>query len=194
MAERPPPTPSSQLQAPGSGTTVRAVALSTLPSLVPILRLTEEQDDVLERVVAERVREGGLFAACDATGETVGAATVDFDMPDGEAELLHLAVAEAHQGKGAGVALVRHVVEEAKRRGKKALLVGTADCAIDNIRFYLRRGFRMDHIEQDFFPKRYGWKPGEEVYENGIPMLDAIYFRMSLEGGTASTAGDQVSR
>lgn len=164
-----------------------SVPRSDLPLLVPILRQSEESDKVLLQTIANLTGDDVLWVLrSKEDGTVVAAASMDWNAAkhgktDGsDCELVHLAVDEAHQRKGLGKIMVESLVAEACRRRKEKFYVGTADSATGNIRFYLRRGFRMDHIEKDFFPMRYGWKVGEEVLEDGIPMRDAIYFSMDL--------------
>ena len=51
------------------------------------------------------------------------------------------------------------------------MLVGTGNASIDNIVFYQRCGFRMDHIRQNYF-----WYHQEPDFENGIQVRDMIVF------------------
>lgn len=155
-------------------------ARETLPSLIPILLLAEESQTVLEEVLRDQISDDGIFALYDGN-DPAAVATVDWrgDAPD--AEIVHLAVAPTKQRRGLGSKLIRHVVNLCRSRGKKSLVVGTADVGVGNIKFYLRQGFRMDEVKRDYFVKRYGWNPdAPEVFEDGIPLRDAIFFRMEL--------------
>ncbi len=91
-------------------------------------------------------------------------------------ELVELAVAPERQGQGVGRAIVTWLLAEARRRGKRQMLVGTANSSIGNIAFYQKCGFRMDHVRKDYF-----WYYREPRYENGIRIRDMIVFRHDLE-------------
>lgn len=81
---------------------------------------------------------------------------------DPVAELLWLAVAPMHQGKGLGNMLVERIVAELRSAGAALLLVKTLDDAAGyppyqrTMRFYRRAGF-LHCLTLDPFP---GWEPG----------------------------------
>jgi hypothetical protein len=74
-----------------------------------------------------------------------------------------------------GKQFVLWLINEARRRGKSRLLVGTANSSIANIVFYQRCGLRMDHVRQDYF-----WYYREPRYENDIRIHDMLVFRYDL--------------
>ena len=76
----------------------------------------------------------------------------------------------------------------------RTLLVGTANCSLDNIAFYQKCGFRMDHVRRDYF-----WYHRTPVVEHGIPVRDMLVFRYDLvespvRVGQASTRGRRGGR
>ncbi|MER2059906.1 MAG: GNAT family N-acetyltransferase, partial [Niallia sp.] len=85
-------------------------------------------------------------------------------------ELINLAVAEDYQGKGLGKKLVFHALEKATQLGYKVMEVGTGNSSIGQLALYQKCGFRINHIDKDFFLKNYE----EEIYENGIRCVDMI--------------------
>jgi len=87
-----------------------------------------------------------------------------------------IAVAPDLRGRGYGKQIMRFFLEELRRRGGHALLVGTANAALDNIAFYQKCGFRMVEIRRDYFA--YIQPP---VAENGIILRDMIVLRYDLE-------------
>ena len=117
-----------------------------------------------------------------ATGELVGAASVRWN--DEPCELEELAVVAERQGRGLGKELVGWLVAEGRRRGKRAMVVGTRNASIGNIAFYQKCGFRMDHVRQNYF-----WYYREPVYESGIRVRDLLVFRYDL-----TADGDETSR
>ena len=108
-------------------------------------------------------------------GELVGAAVVRWD-DDSEIELL--AVDKMRRGQGIGRAIVAEVLEEARRRDVKRLLVGTGNFSLDNIAFYQKCGFRMSHIRRGCFDSI---DPPE--FWQGIKLRDMIMFSCNLEAG-----------
>lgn len=63
------------------------------------------------------------------------------------------------------------------------MLVATATADIDNLRFYQRLGFRMDHIQRDVFNAARGYSG---LVSNGIPVRDQVWFSITADGITLS--------
>ena len=91
-------------------------------------------------------------------------------------ELMNIAVAESHQGRGWGKQLVHAAIAEARRLGAEILEVGTGNSSLQQLALYQKCGFRIVGVEQDFFNEGYG----TEIYENGIRCLDMIRLSLSL--------------
>ncbi|MBX3064276.1 MAG: GNAT family N-acetyltransferase [Anaerolineae bacterium] len=104
----------------------------------------------------------------------IGAAVLRWDQH--EAEIVYIAVAADRRGQGVGKQMIVALMAEARSRGMRAVLVGTANSSIGNIAFYQKCGFRMDHIRRDYFS--YLTQP---VIEDGIPIRDMIVFRLALD-------------
>jgi GNAT superfamily N-acetyltransferase len=138
--------------------------------LVPMLLQAEESEGALRWSLSNMV--DAVYRA-DENGALVGAATVQWRKDPGE--IMELAVAPERHGQGIGRQIVAWLVEEARRRGNSAMLVGTANSSIDNIAFYQKCGFRMDHVRKDYF-----WYYREPIYENGIQIRDMLVFRYEL--------------
>jgi GNAT superfamily N-acetyltransferase len=139
-----------------------AVRTEDAERLIPILRDAEEDDD---RVRAALREPGHQAYAALAGGEPVAAAVVRWPQP---AEILYIAVDRSRRGAGIGRALVAAIQAELPTHGQ-TLLVGTANCSLDNIAFYQKCGFRMHSVKRDHFD--YVQPP---VQEYGIPMRDMI--------------------
>ena len=130
-------------------------------SYVEVLR------DVPARAAAARV----LVAVDDERAAVLG--TVTF-VPDGgplgeiarpdETEFRMLAVDPSAQGRGVGTALMRRVLEETRRRGKRGVACSTQPGMRAAHRIYERLGFSRD-------PAR-DWSP--------LPGVDLIVFAASL--------------
>jgi ribosomal protein S18 acetylase RimI-like enzyme len=93
-------------------------------------------------------------------------------------ELVNIAVAEEHQGKGIGKKLISDAIQNAKKHGYKIIEVGTGNSSINQLALYQKCGFKMVGIDKDFFIKHYQ----EKIYENGIQCRDMIRLSQDLEG------------
>ena len=126
--------------------TVRAAHDDEIEALIPILRQAEESEGALRWSLANL---SDAVYRMDLGNQLVGAATVQWRSDP--SEIMELAIAPERQGQGLGKQLVAWLVAEARRRGKRQMLVGTANSSIDNIAFYQKCGFRMDQIRKDYF-------------------------------------------
>ena len=109
-------------------------------------------------------------------GRLVGAATVRWE--GDPCEIVELGVAESEQGKGLGQRFVAWLLDEARRRGKRAMEVGTPNASLGNIAFYQKCGFRMHHVRHDYF-----WYERTPRVEHGIQVRDLLVFRHELGAG-----------
>lgn len=66
-------------------------------------------------------------------------------------ELVNIAVDESEQHKGYGKALIQHAIETARREGYQTIEVGTGNSSIGQLALYQKCGFRITHIDRDFF-------------------------------------------
>ena len=159
------------------GVSIREAKPDEIEQLVPLLLQAEESESALWWSLNNLA--DAVYRMDD--GETlVGAATVRWDSDP--SEIIELAIAPERQGQGFGKQFIRWLVDEARRRKKRTLLVGTANSSISNIAFYQKAGFRMDHVRKDYF--RYYREPH---YENGIQVRDLLMFRYDLDGEDQAT-------
>jgi GNAT superfamily N-acetyltransferase len=163
-------------------TTIYEVGPDEIELLIPILRQAEESERALRWSLANLV---DAVYRMDVDGQIVGAATMQWR--GDPCEIMELAVAPERQGQGFGKQLVAWLVDEARRRGKHRLLVGTANSSISNIVFYQRCGLRMDQVRQDYF-----WYYREPHFENGLQIRDMLVFRYDLT--TDDTPKRQATR
>lgn len=70
----------------------------------------------------------------------------------GEAHLLNLSVAAAHQRRGHGAALLREASRLAKSRGAQALFLEVRPSNTAGQRLYTRFGFRKAGLRRDYYP------------------------------------------
>lgn len=138
--------------------------------LVPVLVLAEPSPRALRWGLRHLVDEAYRL---DVDGQLAGAATMQWR--DDPCELQELAIVAERQGQGLGKQFVRWLLDEARRRGKHGMLVGTTNASLSNIAFYQRCGFRMHHVRQDYFG--YYRQP---IYEYGIQVRDMLVFRYDL--------------
>jgi GNAT superfamily N-acetyltransferase len=151
--------------------TVHPVAPEDVETLFPLLLLAEPSERAL-RWSVQHLSEAA-YRMDDAGGAPVGAVTVRWS--GDECEIVELAVAESAHGRGLGRRLVEWVLDEARRRGRRAVEVGTANASLGNLAFYQKCGFRFDHVRRDYF--RYYREPR---FAHGIRIRDLVVFRYEL--------------
>ncbi len=155
----------------GQALTLRAVPPREVEALLPILRDAEEGEERIRATLLDGAQTS--YAALLSEGQMIGAATVRWEQA--ESELVYIAVAPERRGHGYGKAIIAALLDEARRLGVKSLLVGTANSSLENIAFYQKCGFRLDHVRRDFFS--YIQPP---ISEHGIPMRDMIVLRYTF--------------
>jgi len=87
-------------------------------------------------------------------------------------EIKNIAVAASHQNKGLGSKIVQYI-QETYCTQYPNLIVGTADCGFDQIRFYERNGFVQYSVRTNFFIENYE----QPIYENGQLLRDMILLK-----------------
>lgn len=155
---------------------VREVHGEDVQALVPLLLLAEESEQAL-RWSLDHMADS--VYRVELSGLLLGAATMRWQ--GDAAEILELAVAAAQQGRGLGRRIVAWLADEARRRGKRQLTVGTGNSSLGTIAFYQKCGMRMDHVRPDYF-----WYYPEPSFEHGIQKRDLLVFRLDLGDGGAS--------
>ena len=138
---------------------------------VPLLELADEPEPL-----RRYLDEGVLYGITDDAGEPLAAVLV-IEVDDRTAELRAVAVAERAQGRGFGTEIVGDVSRTLRARGKR-VIVGTASSGTRQLAFYQRLGFRLTHVERDYFRAANGYPAGLE--EAGIPTRDMVW--MELDG------------
>lgn len=95
---------------------------------------------ILENPETEIIAPGGavLFAKID--GKVVGTLAI-LNLGNGEFELAKMSVDEAYQGRGIGYDLIQACIEEAKKRGAKAITLETNSNLSPAIGLYKKCGF-----------------------------------------------------
>ena len=122
--------------------------------------------------------EGTLYGVVDASTGEPRAAVLVIDLDDGVSELRAVAVAESAQGTGVGSTVVDEVCARLRDRGVRRVVVGTATSGVRQLAFYQRLGFRLTHVERDFFTPEKGYPA--DLEENGIPTRDMAWMDRDL--------------
>lgn len=152
---------------------LREVERHEVQQLFPLLLLAEPSERALRWGLAHL---SDTVYRAEADGQLAGAVTLRWRSDP--AEIMELGVAPERQGQGVGRQILAWLVEEARRRSKQALQVGTTNSNLGAIGFYQKCGFRMDHVRQNYFS--YYLTPH---YENGIQVRDMLVFRYDIKGG-----------
>ena len=129
--------------------------------------------DPSPEIVEEYIKRGDCFIA-EKVKQILGVYVLLPTRPN-TVELVNVAVAKNHQGRGIGKQLVMNAIQTAKIKGYKIIEVGTGNSSIDQLALYQKCGFRIIGVELNFFIKHYE----EEIFENGIQCRDMI--RLSLD-------------
>jgi len=140
---------------------------------VSLLELADEPEPL-----RAYLQDGDLYGLVGAGGEP-GAAILVIESSPGVAELRAVAVAEAAQGQGVGTLMVSSTLFVLAQRGARRAVVGTASSGVRQIAFYQRCGFRLTHVERDFFTPEKGYPAG--LTENGIPIRDMVWMDREIE-------------
>jgi ribosomal protein S18 acetylase RimI-like enzyme len=118
------------------------------------------------------LHDGELYGLVDGDDQPLAAILVIEEQP-GVAELRAVAVAAGAQGAGLGTRVVDAVLAVLRDRGVERVVVGTASSGVRQLAFYQRCGFRLSHVERDFFTAEKGYPAG--ISENGIPTRDMVW-------------------
>ncbi|MFC3040842.1 GNAT family N-acetyltransferase [Virgibacillus xinjiangensis] len=129
--------------------------------------------DPSRAIVEEYVKRGECFIA-ESEHQIIGVYVLLPTRP-GTVELVNIAVAEKHHGRGIGKQLVRNAIQTAKDKGWKTIEIGTGNSSIGQLALYQKCGFRITGIDINYFIRHYH----DEIFENGIQCRDMI--RLSLD-------------
>lgn len=123
----------------------------------------------------ERYLHSGTCYIASYEGTVIGAYILLPTRPE-TMELVNIAVAEEHQGRGIGKMLVQHAIRTAKSQGYATLEVGTGNSSLNQLGLYQKCGFRIVGVDRDFFIRHYP----EAIYENGLQCIDMIRLAQDL--------------
>jgi len=126
------------------------------------------------KLVEEYLKRGECFVAI-LDNEIVGEYVLLPTRPE-TVEIVNVAVAESHQGRGIGKRLVKHAIRNAELLGYKTIEIGTGNSGVGQLALYQKCGFRMTGIDKDFFVRHYE----EAIFENGIQVVDMVRLSQDL--------------
>jgi len=91
--------------------------------------------------------------------------------------IVALGVLPEHQGVGIGKSLIRRVESEAKKAGKRELLVSTSNDDLPALGFYQSLGFQLYEVKPNIIAEKHG-----EVLKGigGLPIRDELRLRKTL--------------
>lgn len=135
-------------------------------ALRPLFELAEDSRTELDAYIDE-----GRVLVARESGRIVGHLQLTESSP-GALEVKNMAVAESHQGRGIGRALLEAAIALAAEEGCAGIVVATAAADTGNLRFYQRLGFRMRDIERDAFTAATGY---DSVVLDGIELRDRVW-------------------
>ncbi len=127
------------------------------------------------RALVDAYAKRGTTQVAETAEGVIGVYVLIDTRPD-TMELVNVAVADAHQGRGIGKRLVLHAIQAARSAGVKTLEVGTGSTGVTQLALYQKCGFRMVGIDRDFFVRHYD----EPIYENGMQLFDMVRLAMDL--------------
>jgi ribosomal-protein-alanine N-acetyltransferase len=121
---------------------IRAATLEDVDAVMAIERASFPTDAWSESAMQETFVAGDAFVAEEGDG-VVGYAAVLAPQGSGDADVLTIAVGEAHRGSGIGAALLGRMLETASARGaSRVFLEVRADNPVAQ-HLYETRGFRV---------------------------------------------------
>lgn len=107
--------------------------------------------DENEEIINEYIDDGEMFSI-QYENQIVGVALFTFPS-EHIVELKNIAIDSNYRGKGLGKLVLNKANAIYQDRNYSTMIVGTANCSIENIIFYQKAGFRMAEIKKDFFNK-----------------------------------------
>jgi len=109
----------------------------------PRLRGLRRMEDVVASHKASGIFRPQSWWIAAREGQPVGCVLVNDSAEDkGAAELVYLGVGSAHRRRGYGRAMLRHAMEQARRRGRKRMNVAVDSANAPAVRLYRHEGFR----------------------------------------------------
>jgi ribosomal protein S18 acetylase RimI-like enzyme len=131
--------------------------------------------DESEPVVRSYLDQGELFTI-DEDKEPRGVVLAIGEGDD--MEIKNIAVERTSRGRGLGTAAIVLIIDQARLRRFRRVIVGTADSSVETIGFYQKSGFRIYGVRHGFFD-RYP----EVIIEDGRVAHDMIMLEIEVQPG-----------
>ncbi len=129
--------------------------------------------DPSREMVDRYLKKGTLFEA-KVRSQIVGVLALVPTSKDA-VEIMNLAVDEKYRGQGIAQEMLQFAIEQAQVNGYQRIEIGTGSTSFQQLYLYQKCGFRLTHIDQDFFVRYYS----EPIVENGLVLKDMV--RLALE-------------
>ncbi|EUJ31509.1 GCN5-like N-acetyltransferase [Listeria floridensis FSL S10-1187] len=126
-------------------------------------------------LVTDYAERGEVFQLQTEAGERIGVYILLQTRPE-TSEIVNIAVEERQRGKGYAKQMILDAKMRAGKSGSRTLEIGTGNSSIMQLALYQRCGFRITHVEPDFFRKHYE----EPIFENGLECRDMIRLQIDL--------------
>ena len=134
----PDPTVTIRPFAPADQEPVRRLILSGLGEHFGFV--DEARNPDLDDIATSYLAAGHAFVVAELAGELIGTGALIEEAP-GVGRLVRMSVSPAHRRRGVGRALVAHLIDLARCRGYRRLVLETNDDWDDAVRLYLSCGF-----------------------------------------------------
>lgn len=135
----------------------------------PLLLLADESEDMVQTYI-----DAGELYEIRMQDDIIGVALYIEEAPH-VIELKNIAIRPTYRGQGIGKQVITDSFRIMKDKGYAKMIVGTANCSIDNIALYQKLGFRLYDVKRDFF-KQYR----KHIIEFGILAIDMWMFEKQL--------------
>jgi len=141
-----------------------------LPTLYELLLLADPDKTQINTYLKTGICRIGTLAT-----EIVGVCVLTQTNPQ-LMEVANLAVSPNYQGKGYGKVLLQDAIKIAHSNGASVIKICTGNSSLNQLALYQKCGFRMQHIDHDYFVQNYS----EPIFENGIQCIDRICLEKKL--------------
>lgn len=132
--------------------------------------------DETEAAIRKYIFQSKVYVVTDKISHETIAVFALFKVDDTTLEIKNIAITEKLRGKGIGSWLISSIKQIATQQHYKNLIVGTPNCATQQINFYKKTGFIPFMLKENFFIDNYE----EPIYENGILLKDMLMLKMAL--------------
>lgn len=141
---------------------IKRVSYSCQPDIFDLLLLADPDITAINSYIEEST----LLVAMTSLENPVGVLVYQ-KKAAGHVELMNMAVAETYRGQGVGETLISVFLDglqqEKLQEQKTTVVVRTGDLSVPAIALYEKMGFKVDHINHDYFIANYP----DPIYEFG---------------------------